>query len=251
MSRWWGIAVLALLLAMGAAAFYYFAPYRTEQMVGISQPTQDHAAFQRWLDQDPNHARDFAEFDAFLAKEGVRDVVPSWQLVRGDGSVGAVCTGHPFQVPPRSLWPNVVPVLHFVRKEIVPRTGPLEANSAWRSATANLCARGASHSRHLTFSGIDFVVQRKLESRELFRLLCGLQAELGPRSRFGLGAYFDPSSPKKNAKGQFHVDLAGYRTWGFGYGGGTSACIKLRSSRPDFSSPAPSNPAAAPSPGSA
>jgi hypothetical protein len=248
--RWRWIALAIVALAFAVAGLALFSPDRTAQIVAQLRPPQDHAAFERWLALDERNAREFSAFEAYLSKQGVRYVVPSWQLVRSDGSVGARCTGEPFAVPPRALWPNVVPVLRFVAREIVPHTGPLEANSAWRSEKANKCARGASRSRHLTFAGVDFVTQRKVENRQLFKLLCGLQAKLGPPSRFGLGAYFDPAAPGKNSKGQFHIDLAGYRTWGFGYGGGTSACIKLGSTEPIARSPAPSSPAAAPSPAS-
>jgi hypothetical protein len=227
MSRWWGIAGLVLTLTMGAAAIFYVASDQVEQVAEKLRPAQDRAAFDRWLGQSSENDRSFAEFDAFLVSRGVADIVPTWQLTRSDSSIAALCAGGAFVVPPRELWANAVPVLGFVRDRVVPRVGPVEAISAWRSPRANRCSNGAKGSKHLSFSGIDFVTRKHGDPRELFTKLCQTQRELGPLSRFGLGAYFDPAKPERNREGRFHVDLAGFRSWGFGYGGEGSGCRKL------------------------
>lgn len=202
-------------------------PARVEDAVKRPEPAHGREAFDRWLNRSAENRRNFAEFDAFLARSGVGDVVPAWQLTRNDSAIAAKCAGGSFAVPPRELWGNAVPVLAFARERVIPRIGPIEAISAWRSPRANRCSNGASASRHLTFSGIDFVALKRGENRALFAELCELQTRLGPASRFGLGAYFDPAKPDQNRIGRFHVDLAGYRSWGFGYRGAASGCRKV------------------------
>jgi hypothetical protein len=225
--RWRLILLLVFAFAAGGYAVWKLAPERLEQAIEALGPVQDRAAFERWLAADPQHRADFAKFEAHLASNGVADVVPVWQLTRSDSSLAATCAGGPFAIPPLELWDNAVPVLRFVRAQVIPQIGPVEAVSGWRSPRANRCSNGASRSKHLSFSGIDFVAQRSIESRDLFTRLCALQAKLGPSSRFGLGAYFDPAKPQVNRKGRFHIDLSGYRSWGFGYRGESSGCRKL------------------------
>jgi Peptidase M15 len=226
--RHWRLLLL-LVLALAAAGFaaWKLAPERLEAVAEALGPTQDHAAFERWLAEEPQHRADFAEFEAYLASKSVADVVPVWQLTRSDSGLAATCAGGPFAVPPQNLWDNALPVLRFVREKVVPQIGPVEAVSAWRSPRANRCSNGASRSKHLSFSGIDFVAERPIENRELFARLCALQAKLGPASHFGLGAYFDPAKPQVNRKGRFHIDVAGFRSWGFGYRGESSGCRLL------------------------
>ncbi len=221
------LALLAIVLAALGYAAWRFAPERFEQAAEALGPAQDRAAFERWLAADPQRSADFSKFEAHLTAEGVAGVVPVWQLTRSATKLTAACRQEPFAVPPPELWNNAVPVLSFVRTQVVPAIGPVEAVSAWRSERVNRCANGANRSKHLSFAGIDFVAERPIENRELFAKLCALQAKLGPASRFGLGAYFDPAKPLVNRKGRFHIDVAGYRSWGFGYRGESSGCRKL------------------------
>lgn len=217
--------LLAIAFAIGAIAYLW--PEEAKRVAEKPGPAQDRTAFDRWLADSERNRRDFAAFHTFLAEQGVADVVPSWQLTRADSSIAAYCSGGAFVVPPRALWGNAVPVLRFVRERIVPKVGAVEAISSWRSPRANACSRGAKGSKHLNFSGIDFVAADRPEPVWLFGTLCDLHRELGPASRFGLGAYFDPAKPERNRDGRFHVDLAGHRSWGFGYGGAASGCRKL------------------------
>jgi hypothetical protein len=218
--------LIGLVLAAGLTT-WKLAPQRLEQAVEVLGAAQDRAAFERWLADNPQHRADFARFEAYLASKGVAEVVPVWQLARSDTGLAATCAGGPFAVPPADLWDNAVPVLRFVRNKIVPELGPVEALSGWRSPRANRCSNGTSRSKHLSFSGIDFVTQQTIEPRVLFTKLCALQTKLGPASRFGLGAYFDPAQSARNSKGRFHIDVSGYRSWGFGYRGESSGCLKL------------------------
>jgi hypothetical protein len=228
--RWRLILMLVLALAAAGFAAWKLAPERLETVAEALGPAQDRAAFERWLAEAPQHRDEFAQFETYLANQGVADVVPVWQLTRSDSGLAATCAGRPFAIPPKELWDNAVPVLRFVRDHVVRKIGPVEAVSAWRSPRANRCSNGATRSKHLTFAGIDFVAQRPIKNRQLFSQLCMLQSELGPASRFGLGAYFDPAKPQVNRKGRFHIDVSGFRSWGFGYRGESSGCRKLASS---------------------
>jgi hypothetical protein len=219
-----------LLIAVLAAAFGLYVGQRpevVEQLGEIARPTNDHAAFQRWLAAAPDRQREFARFEAYLARQGAADVVPAWQLTRVDGSVAAHCAGGPFVIPPEPLWANAVPVLRFVRREIIPAVGRVEAVSVFRDRRANRCSRGASRSKHLSFAGIDFVAPEQRDHRALFARLCAVHADHGAANRFGLGAYFDPDKPKRNQRGRFHIDVSGFRSWGSDYRAGSSGCTKL------------------------
>jgi hypothetical protein len=227
-TRWKRLALAALILGIVGAVTLWLFPDRVTELADKLGPKQDRAAFEQWLAQSPDNRREFAQFEAYLAGQGVDGVVPGWQLTRSDSGISAHCAGGPFVVPPRELWENAVPVLGFVRDKVIPRVGAVEVVSAWRSPRANRCSNGASRSQHLTFAGIDFVTRDKLDNRRLFVSLCGLQDDLGPASEFGLGAYFEPEKPAKNRKGRFHIDLSGFRSWGFGYGAATSGCRALR-----------------------
>ena len=44
----------------------------------------------------------------------------------------------------------------------------------------------------------------------------------------GLGAYFDPYKPRPSAQGRFHIDQAGFRTWGFSFTRASSYCVTMR-----------------------
>src|SRR5688572_20581814 len=62
---------------------------------------QDEAAFNFWLTDSP--AKSVAEFQGFLAGEGVDDVIPIHQLLR-TASDWEECEGPAFQVPKREHW---------------------------------------------------------------------------------------------------------------------------------------------------
>lgn len=183
-------------------------------------------SFENWLREDEENRAAFSAFEKFLAGEGVGDVIPAWQLTRSDSQRSAKCERPEFLIPPRAKWPNIVPALRLLRDHVRPSLGDLEVVSSYRTEAFNGCAGGASRSKHLGFRAVDLVAPGVADQRELFLKLCLIQRELGPESHFGLGAYFDPTKPDRG-NGRFHVDTSGYRSWGFGYSGETSACRAL------------------------
>jgi hypothetical protein len=206
----------AILLVLGLAWLW-----SAEQ--GTRPRPYSRESFDAWLTVDAARLAEYRAFERFLSDRELHDVVPAWQLTRSDSQRSAKCVRPQFLIPPREQWPNVVPALRLLRDEIKPALGDLEVVSSYRTEAFNGCAGGAARSKHLRFEALDLLAPRVTDQRELFRELCSIQHRLGPASRFGLGAYFDPARPGRGV-GRFHVDAAGYRSWGFGYAAASSGC---------------------------
>jgi hypothetical protein len=218
--RFWlgSFALVALVLAI----LWRFDLLRLP--VGALDPTSQ-AAFERWLEEEPGRAQHFADFEQFLGDRGVASVVPAWQLARVDEEYARSCNMSVWILPPRELWPNVVPALRLVRDHVEPAMGEVEVQSSYRSPELNACAGGASNSRHMSFQALDLWLAEPREDLDaLYRELCAMQEAAGPDSRMGLGAYYDPSDPDYNPEGRFHIDGAGYRSWGRSYTSASSIC---------------------------
>lgn len=218
--RWlFGLLVLVAISLIGTRAL---APGVFEQVRPGPTPYSEEA-FAGWRMDNPDEAARFEALADFLDAEGVGSVVPAWQLTRTDNNSRRTCERPQFLVPPRESWGRIVPVLKLVRDHVVPEIGPVEVSSSYRTTAFNDCIGGASRSRHLDFAAVDLRPIETISNPELFRRLCALQQRLGPSSRFGLGAYFDPSRPGK-ASGRFHVDVSGYRNWGYSQHADSSGC---------------------------
>jgi len=185
------------------------------------------AAFQRWLAADAGRKRDYERFQHFLADKDVGDVVPAWQLLRTDANYAGRCGLGAFDMPPEAKWPAIVPALRLVRDDVIPVVGRVEVAASNRSDALNQCVHGAKGSRHLAFAAVDLVAQEMSDQRQLFTDLCAMHQRIGARDRMGLGAYFDPDRPFASRHARFHIDQAGYRTWGFDYTRKSSYCLKL------------------------
>lgn len=194
----------------------------------LLEDPHSHGAFKRWIAEDKRRASEFAAFERFLAKGGVAEVVPAWQIMRTDADYAARCDLPAFALPPRDKWAAIVPALRLVRAEVVPVVGRVEVHSAWRSDELNACVRGASRSRHLSFSALDLIAPEYRDKPRMFAELCAMHSKVGRRTGMGLGAYWDPKQPRANPDGRFHIDATGYRTWGFDYTGASSGCRLLR-----------------------
>lgn len=190
-------------------------------------PQASRAQFDAWLAADPVRAAQFAAFDAFLARENMSGIVPTWTLLRADAKRTPQCRADPFVLPPRRLWPNILPALRLVRDKAIPVVGRVEVASAYRDPTLNACSRGARGSRHLSFSALDLLPLDQPDVVTSFRKLCAAWRRAGPASRWGLGGYLDLDRPQHNRAGRFHVDGTGWRTWGFSYTRTSSICNRL------------------------
>ncbi|MBD3728847.1 MAG: hypothetical protein IE933_04000 [Sphingomonadales bacterium] len=222
------VALVLLLLLIAGAAVALFAdrlPSRNAPLSAASRYSR--SSFEIWLAEDSQRPREYAEFERFLARHGVAGVVPNWQLLRTDVNDRSGCPRPAFFMPPRDQWQHIVPSLRLLRDHLIPRIGSLEVVSAYRTEAFNECVGGASRSKHLGFRALDLVAPGSADKRQMFATLCRLQAELGPGSKFGLGAYFDPASPSRNSTGRFHVDVEGYRSWGSSQHADSSGCRTL------------------------
>ncbi|MEY4270184.1 MAG: hypothetical protein RLZZ58_1400 [Pseudomonadota bacterium] len=204
----WGIA-LALLL-MATTLWWVFGPGPIGE---ARRDRADKSAYARWTARPPAAARPALE--AYLRAEGVAGLVPMEQLLRSDVR-WRKCKGQPFTVPPRALWPHIVPTLRVLRDDVIPAIGAVRVVSSYRSAADNPCLGGAKASRHLGFAALDMEPVAPLSRIELVRRLCALHARHGSAKAIGLGIY--------HAR-RFHIDTDGYRRWGHDYHTATSPCL--------------------------
>ncbi|QJQ32698.1 hypothetical protein GV829_09785 [Sphingomonas lacunae] len=117
--------------------------------------------------------------------------------------------------------------MKLVKEEAIPAVGRVEVASAFRLEALNACSKGASNSRHLTFAALDLIPLDQPDTVTSFTKLCARWRQAGARSKWGLGAYYDPAKPQHNQVARFHVDGTGWRTWGFSYGRASSGCNSL------------------------
>lgn len=202
MKHWLAVGLIALLLAALLAT-----PIRHRIVPG------DADRFAAWR-AGPAKA-DVAAIEAYLARESVGDVLPLSDILRSDARWRRCTKAQPFAVPPRSMWPAMVPTLRYIRDEVVPAVGPVQVVSGYRDPIANSCFRGAKASKHLRFAALDLMPKNKLDRAALIAKLCPLHARTGAAKRVGLGIY---------AATRFHIDTAGFRRWGADYHGASSPC---------------------------
>lgn len=215
--------VAALLLIVAAAAGWALLTRSVAPIIGVA-PQKDADLFAAWrLGAAKN---DVVGIETYLKSRGVADILPLADILRSDARWRTCKAAQPFAVPPRHLWPAMVPTLRYIRAELVPVTGPVRAVSGYRDPVANKCFKGASASRHLHFAALDLTPVAPLSRDDLIAKLCPLHARTGARFRVGLGIYTIT---------RFHIDTAGYRRWGADYHAASSPCL----TNPPGASPRP------------
>ncbi len=118
---------------------------------------QGEADYRIWLDANPGRRGQILSFEAWEAAAGVKDVLPTWQVIR-TASMWRECNGEPFEVPPIALWPGLTRTLAFIRDHVTGAVGPVEAGvSGYRNPALNACAHGAPGSAHQGYSALDLV----------------------------------------------------------------------------------------------
>ena len=165
---------------------------------------QDELGYRSWYGASQRHSARVKGFNDYLTQWGVSGIVPTWQLLRTATSWQR-CGGAPFEVPPIAEWPHIVQTLRYINDYVIPTVGPVEAVSAYRNPTLNVCAGGAPESAHKHYSAVDLVPLRQTTREELMRKLCAVHARRGTDYQVGLGFY---------AFLRFHVDTTKYRRWG-------------------------------------
>jgi hypothetical protein len=205
-----------LALALMVMALVALSPAARAQE--LPDAGQSEAAFRHQLAKKPAFRRDVEALEAWLRAKRVLGILPTWQVLR-TASMWKPCNGPPFEVPPRKLWGNLAATLRFVRDQVRPALGPLQAVSAYRNPELNVCARGSANSAHRDFSALDLVPAKALTRLQIFHQMCRVHARKGPGAGVGLGFY---------AFARFHVDTRSFRRWGSaGPQGGESPCAVL------------------------
>jgi hypothetical protein len=177
---------------------------------------QSKADYLAWLSRDPGARAEVLSFKAFLAAGEVDDVVPTWQLVR-TASKWRECAGPRFEVAPVAEWAHISATLEFVKDEVEPVIGKVEAVSGFRNEELNHCAGGAKASAHAHFYALDLVpLDDDLSRGELIGDVCRIHQAMGRRFDIGLGFY---------TGNRFHLDSKGFRRWGADGSGATSPCV--------------------------
>jgi hypothetical protein len=192
------------------------ATFATPSVAQEQAEGQSKADYLAWLSRDPGARAQVLSFKAFLAAGEVDDVVPTWQLVR-TASKWRACSGPRFEVAPVAEWAHISATLEFVKTEVEPVIGKVEAVSGFRNEELNHCAGGAKASAHAHFYALDLVpIDDGLSRGELIGDVCRIHQASGREFDIGLGFYTGM---------RFHLDSKGYRKWGANGSGATSPCV--------------------------
>ncbi|OTG88332.1 peptidase M15 [Acinetobacter sp. ANC 4558] len=177
--------------------------------------------YNTWLAVSDNLAQ-VRDYENFLNKNQVGHIIPSYELMR-TARDWQKCGRSEYMVPHREIWQNQVPTLKVFKYLIAAKIlTDFTVTSVYRDLTLNQCAGGASSSKHLFNSAIDFrigpenpdITDYAAIENTKFRL-CQFWKQYGPQFNMGLGLY---------ASGQIHVDTQGYRTWGPDLSKNSSMC---------------------------
>ena len=212
--------MVSRLLTLVFGALFMFAPVPAlAHQAGAAPslaPGQARADYLAWLARDPAHRAEVRAFAGHLAAARVGDVVPVWQLIRTSSSWRA-CGAERFEVAPADKWANIVSTLAFVRDEVRPAIGEVEALSVYRNEALNACSDGAPKSAHRLFFALDLTpVSADVSRAGLIRGVCGAHSRAGRDYEAGLGFY--------NGL-RFHVDSHGFRRWGSDGRSASSPCF--------------------------
>jgi hypothetical protein len=182
---------------------------------GLAAEGQSADGFRAWIAGSGANRDNVSAFGSFLASEGVGSVIPLWELTRTSSS-WRECGAEPFEAPPRDKWDHIVTTLKFVRDDVVPAVGQVEAVSGYRNAKLNACSDGAPKSAHREFFALDLTpVNAAVDRDDMIRSVCAAHARDGRAYKAGLGFYTGR---------RFHVDSHGFRKWGANGKGATSPC---------------------------
>lgn len=205
----------SLLLAPAAAAA---GPGAGPGHESAPAPGQGLADYHAWLARSPEHRDAVRAFRSHLAARQVGEVLPMWQLIRTSSS-WRQCAAERFEVAPADKWGNIVSTLKFVREEVMPAIGAVEALSVYRNQKLNGCSNGAPKSAHARFFALDLVpVSQDVTRTAMIRSICAAHGRIGQSYNAGLGFYTGT---------RFHVDSSGFRRWGSDGRGATSPCVTV------------------------
>jgi hypothetical protein len=198
------------------AALAFLTPSVAAAHVAVpTAPGQSQADYHAWLARSPANREAVRAFRSYLDGQGLAEVIPVWQLIRTSSS-WRECGAERFEVAPRDKWENIVTTLRFVRDEVEPAVGRVEALSVYRNEGLNRCSNGAPASAHRLFFAVDLTpVSPEVSRAGMISRVCAAHREHGDAYHAGLGFYSGL---------RFHVDSHGFRKWGADGRGATSPC---------------------------
>jgi hypothetical protein len=195
----------ATTVAKKAAVFVFLGA-----LLAACVPAASKDRFEDW--SATTEAVGVAEYRQYLQEQGLDDVAPMPALLRSARS-WRECDAGEFALPPRALWPNILPTLRALRQlQAAGLVDGRKVASGYREGTLNRCAGGSARSRHLSNNALDFDLS---ESPDNVKRLCDFWRGQGPALKLGLGFYTDT---------RIHLDTSGFRTWGSDHTWRTSLC---------------------------
>jgi len=173
---------------------------------------------ERYAAWSRKHGDEILAYQKFLDEKAVGDIVPLSQLLKSARD-WKKCKAEPFTMPPKELWPNIVPTLLAIKKFTAEGVliNPVAA-SVYRDPVLNAFAGGSSGSKPMQLSAIELDIDATPESLET---LCNAWRSQGAELKLGLGFY----TPTR-----IHLDTLGFRSWGSDYTHKTSLCLLAESS---------------------
>lgn len=168
-------------------------------------------SYRNWLMNGSNQSR-ARDYERFLEQNNVGNIIPSFELFKTARDWDK-CGKSEYMIPSEEIWRNQLPTLKVFKYLVASKVlTDFTVTSVYRDLPLNQCAGGASSSRHLFNSAIDFRIGPEYPQPEDYAYientkfkLCQFWSQYGQSLNMGLGLY---------ASGQIHIDTQGYRTWG-------------------------------------
>ena len=203
------------IAALAALAFLTPSVAAADATHASPAPGQSLADYNAWLARAPENREAVRAFRSYLDAQGLAEVIPVWQLIRTSSS-WRECGAERFEVAPRDKWGNITTTLKFVRDEVEPAVGKVEALSVYRNESLNRCSNGAPASAHRLFFALDLKpVSDEVSRPGMISRVCAAHRRAGTAYNAGLGFYSGL---------RFHVDSHGFRKWGPDGRGASSPC---------------------------
>ena len=178
-------------------------------------------SFHLWKKQQSS--KTIKKYQQFLAKE-LKQPPTLFELSYNKHIKDPTCLKYQFALAPQQQWKNLVKPLKLL--EDLKQTKIIQNYrivSVYRGQEANECSHGAKGSKHLHNHAVDFHIfdekGKYYADNDLHvqKKLCEYWKKYGKKLNLGLGTY---------TSSRFHIDLQGYRTWGYNFKTNTSACLK-------------------------
>lgn len=134
---------------------------------------------------DPDYNSDFV---AYISALKLRYFKPYELLILGSAHSNPSSPAYGLnQLPPRALWPNIVPTIRVLDELRNLLGSPIAISNAYRAPAYNAAVGGEEYSQHLRFTAIDFVVRSVSTPADWARVLRDMRS----RGMFsgGIGTY--------------------------------------------------------------